>query len=363
MKSRIIAYYLPQFYPIPENDEWWGKGFTDWTSVKNARPLFPGHVQPKIPGALGYYDLRDKDTRIKQASLAAQYGIEGFCYWHYWFGNGRQILNEVFDEVLQTGKPDFPFCLGWANHTWYKNKFSYSGTKEVLIPQTYPGTEDYKNHFELVVKAFTDSRYLTLQNKPIFVVYRPWEIPGVQDFIQLWNEWSREYGFDGVYFIAYCFKLNEIEPLLQKGFSAVNIIRLYHFEDYLDKTQKALNWFNKNIFHKGKVIEYKKASLYFDGKEDEQPEVIPTIIPNWDHSPRSGRREHILINSDPTAFKFHVENVLNRVKSKDNPLVFVKSWNEWAEGNYLEPDQEYDMKKLETLSGVLKSYEGIEASE
>lgn len=355
MKPRIIAYYLPQFYPIPENDEWWGRGFTDWTTVKNAKPLFPGHSQPHKPGLLGYYDLRDKYIREEQAKLASTYGIEGFCYWHYWFGNGKRLLNEVFDEVLESGKPDFPFCLGWANHTWYKNKFSNLISTEILIKQSYPGMEDYRQHFELVIKAFKDKRYLTVDDKPIFVIYRPWEIPDVPHFIELWNRWSKESGFKGIYFVAYCFQLKDINPLLEKGFSAVNIIRLYHFENHFSISKKVKYWIDKHILNKGQIIDYKEASIFFDGLEDERKEVIPTLIPNWDHSPRSGRREHILIQSDPGSFKLHVERILNRVKSKENPLVFVKSWNEWAEGNYLEPDEEYGLGKLEALSSEIKS--------
>lgn len=356
MKPRIIAYYLPQFYPIPENDTWWGKGFTDWTTVRNANPLFPGHSQPRKPGILGYYDLRDRNIREQQAKLASEYGIEGFCYWHYWFGNGKRLLNEVFDEVLDTGRPDFPFCLGWANHTWYKNKFAHSSSREVLMEQTYPGTGDYRQHFELVLKAFKDKRYLTVDDKPIFVIYRPWEIPDVSHFIDLWNQWSIEGGLKGIYFVAYSFQLKEIDLLIKKGFSAVNIIRLYHFENHFPWPKKLKNGIDKRLRNRGQIMEYKEAAVFFDGPEDELPEVIPTIIPNWDHSPRSGRREHILINSVPLHFKFHVDRILNRVKSKANPLVFLKSWNEWAEGNYLEPDEEYRLEKLEALKSTFSVY-------
>jgi hypothetical protein len=363
LKPRIIAYYLPQFYPIPENEAWWGKGFTDWTTVKNAKPLFPGHRQPHKPGVLGYYDLRNIAVRDEQAKLASRYGVEGFCYWHYWFGNGKRILNEVFDEVLISGKPDFPFCLGWANHTWYKNKFADSASREVLIEQTYPGIEDYSQHFELVLKAFKDKRYLTVDGKPIFVIYRPWEIPDLDRFIRLWNQWSIENGLKGIYFIAYCFQLREIDALIKKGFSAVNIIRLYHFENYISLNRKLMSWLNKHVFNKGLIIDYKEAAHYFDGREDEREEVIPTIIPNWDHSPRSGRKEHILINSEPIFFYQHVERIINRVKSKANPLVFVKSWNEWAEGNYLEPDEEFGLERLEALTSILNQHNDFNTEE
>lgn len=157
-KARLIAFYLPQYYPTPENDDFWGKGFTEWTNVKKAKPLFPGHRQPVIPGELGYYNLRDPAVRLKQAELARNYGIEGFCYWHYWFGNGRRILHEVFDEVLKSGKPDFPFCLGWANDSW-SGKW-HGNPEKILMKQEYPGMADHEAHFYEVLAAFKDRRYI-----------------------------------------------------------------------------------------------------------------------------------------------------------------------------------------------------------
>ena len=166
---RILAFYLPQYHPIPENDKWYGKGFTEWTNVGKAKPLFRGHYQPQIPADLGYYDLRVPETREAQAELARQYGVEGFCYWHYWFGNGRRLLERPFNEVLSSGKPDFPFCLAWANHSWHG---IYNGlkTKEPVIAQTYNGIEDYKQHFYTVLSAFKDKRYITVDDKPLFLV-------------------------------------------------------------------------------------------------------------------------------------------------------------------------------------------------
>src|SRR3954463_14619973 len=159
MGIKPIAIHLPQFHPIPENDEWWGKGFTEWTNVTQARPLFPGHKQPHIPADLGFYDLRLEETRIAQAELAKTYGIEGFCYWHYWFGNGKRLLERPFNEVLDSGKPDLGFCLAWANAKWggvdYGDKYS-----RLLMDQLYPGPEDFTNHFNEVLPAFKDKRYM-----------------------------------------------------------------------------------------------------------------------------------------------------------------------------------------------------------
>lgn len=166
-KVRVIAFYLPQFHPTPENDKWWGKGFTEWTNVGKAKPLFKGHYQPKVPADLGYYDLRVPETRREQAELARQYGIEGFCYWHYWFGNGRQLLQRPFQEVLASGEPDFPFCLAWANHSWEDKQFNKEGGNKMLMEQLYPGDEDYIAHFNAVLPAFKDPRYIRVNGEAL----------------------------------------------------------------------------------------------------------------------------------------------------------------------------------------------------
>ena len=169
---RLIAYYLPQYHPIPENDKWWGKGFTEWTNVAKAKPLFKGHYQPRLPADLGFYDLRLAEVREKQAAMAREYGIYGFCYYHYWFGNNKQLLERPFNEVLTSGKPEFPFMLCWANQTWAGVWFG-NDKPDILIEQVYPGKEDYINHFNYLRKAFADPRYITIDGKPVFHVYMP----------------------------------------------------------------------------------------------------------------------------------------------------------------------------------------------
>ena len=175
MNPRIIAFYLPQFHPFKENDEWWGKGFTEWTNVGKAKPLFKGHNQPRVPTELGYYDLRLPIVREQQAEMAREAGVEAFCYWHYWFGNGKRLIADIFDEVLYSGKPDFPFCLGWANHSWYAKNWNADGTttNKLLIEQTYPGIEDEKMHFAFLLKAFKDKRYTKVNGCPLFYIFDP----------------------------------------------------------------------------------------------------------------------------------------------------------------------------------------------
>lgn len=174
---RLIAYYLPQYHPIPENDAWWGDGFTEWTNVRRAKPLFKGHQQPVQPGKLGYYDLRDPAAREAQAELARGAGIEGFCYWHYWFG-GKQLLERPFNEVLASGKPDFPFCLAWANASW--TGIWYGEPERILMEQTYPGVEDHIEHFNVLLPAFRDPRYLRVDSRPIFFVFQPANLDAAQ---------------------------------------------------------------------------------------------------------------------------------------------------------------------------------------
>ena len=179
-KPRVIALYLPQYYPFKENDEWWGKGFTEWTNVGKAKPLFKDHYQPKVPADLGYYDLRIPSVREQQAELAREAGIEGFCYWHYWFGNGKRLLADVFDEVLESGHPDFPFCLGWANHSWNSKCWKFDDSilvEKTLMEQTYPGEEDIQMHFKFLLKAFSDPRYIKVDGKPFFLIHDVEKLP------------------------------------------------------------------------------------------------------------------------------------------------------------------------------------------
>ena len=205
-EPKIIAFYLPQYHPTPHNDEWWGKGFTEWTNVAKAKPLFGGHYQPKIPADLGFYDLRLPEIREQQAELAREAGIDGFCYYEYWFGNGHEELELPFKEVLESGKPDFPFCLCWANESWYKKFWNNDGAvidKKILAKQTYPGDEDIRNHFFARLNAFRDSRYMKYEGKLIYVIYKPLEHPEVKHFIQVWQQLAKENGLPEFYFIAF----------------------------------------------------------------------------------------------------------------------------------------------------------------
>lgn len=353
MEARLIAYYLPQFYPFKENNEWWGPGFTEWTNVGKAVPLFKNHYQPRIPADLSYYDLRMPEIREMQATMAKQAGIEGFCYWHYWFGNGRRLLNRVFDEVVKDGKPDFPFCLGWANETW--SGVWHGLDKKILMQQEYPGKEDIEKHFYELLPAFLDRRYIQVNGKPIFQIYQPFKLPNQPQFIEQWNNLALKNGLNGIHFVGHTNRFEEYPELIALGFDAVNLVRLGDILRY--ERSFAQKVINKLLFDKSlKVFNYADALNYFVGEEEKNVNCYPTIIPNWDHSPRSGKRGYILHNSNPDLFRKHVKNVLNVIKDKDeeDKIVFVKSWNEWGEGNYLEPDLKFGKGYLNVLEELIK---------
>lgn len=343
---RIIAFYLPQFHPIPENDEWWGKGFTEWTNVGKAKPLFKGHYQPRIPADLGYYDLRVPEVREEQVTLAKEAGVEGFCYWHYWFGNGKQLIERPFNEVLDTGKPDFPFCLGWANHSWYAKTWDSNGNDKLLIEQLYNDCED---HFKYLLKAFNDSRYINFENKPLLIVFDAKSLP--IEYMNHLNEKAKDYGFNGICFIGISKNESEYDLLRQMGYS-------FFMPERISNVSTSKNIFIRRLYQLknlllGKPVNcftYKEAIPYFtndylDSKED----VIPMLIPQWDHSPRSAGKGLILHKSSPKLFKKHIEDVFSILKKKDQRFVFLKSWNEWAEGNYMEPDFKWGKQYLNVL--------------
>ncbi|WP_050009699.1 glycoside hydrolase family 99-like domain-containing protein [Flavobacterium sp. B17] len=228
-KARVIAFYLPQFHPVPENNEWWGPGFTEWHSVANAKPLYKGHHQPNIPADLGFYDLRVAETRKLQAEMAKEAGVEGFCYWHYWFGDGKRLLEKPINEVLASGEPDFPFCFGWANHNWYQKLWDPSGSGDkLLIEQKYLGREDYEEHFmTALLPAFKDKRYIQVDGKPLFVIYSIDNKEKIKEIIDVWRELALRNGLEGIYFVAVQ-RGETKEEVKSLGFDA-----MYRLQDYL----------------------------------------------------------------------------------------------------------------------------------
>jgi hypothetical protein len=355
---KVIAYYLPQYYPFKENNEWWGEGFTEWTNVGRAKQLFRGHDQPKVPKDLGYYDLRIPEVREMQVKLAIEAGVTGFCYWHYWFGNGKQLLNMPFKEVLNSGKPDFPFSLGWANESWKAKVWNINDTSQdkLLIEQLYPGIDDIEAHFYSILPALKDKRYIRIDDKPIFVIYKPLLLPNAKEFIEIWDKLANENNLsDGFFFIGHTVNIKEKSKILNLGFNAVNIVRTgeYRFNnDVIKKIPYKL--FKFKFFGRPLKLNYSFISKYFVQDYDKEEDLIPTIIPNWDHTPRSGKRGVVFHNSTPKLFKKHIVKVLEVIKNKKRKVAFLKSWNEWGEGNYMEPDLKNGKKYIKVLSEALK---------
>lgn len=364
MKARAIAFYLPQYHPIPENDLFWGKGFTEWTNVTKARSLFRGHIQPNLPKDLGFYDLRLAEVREQQANLAKEAGIEGFCYWHYWFGNGKQALEKIFDEVVSTGKPDFPFCLGWANESWTGKWHGLDN--EIIFEQKYLGEEDYIQHFNKLLPAFLDNRYIKVDGGNVFLIYRPNLIPDLKCFLKTWNHLAKKNNMKEFFFVSVNSKFDHSSYEEIKGvipahifdviYKSPKIFRKFWFSN---KKSAFLDYLENNglkLFNKKKPIscEYKDfsekwKSLNLDLK------TFPCAIPNWDNTPRSGSRGFVIQNPSPKLFGemvvSQVENLSNRPFNQR--LIFIKSWNEWAEGNHLEPNHQFGMSYISALKKAL----------
>lgn len=380
MKARVIAYYLPQFHPIPENDEAWGPGFTEWTNVAKAKPLFRGHYQPRIPADLGFYDLRLPEIREQQAQLARDAGIEGFCYYHYWMGEGRQLLQRPFNEVLASGKPDFPFCLAWANHEWTTKTWQNGGKTKMIAEMRYSGDEDYIAHFNYVLPAFCDHRYIMVDGKPLFSIYDPYHFADVSHFIELWRALAEKSGLPGIHFAAMTNNTSTIRrkadgtiervlPNLESSADVYDSILTLGFDSIISygKARGEMMYMGKywriakKYAHKHLPIlpalryDYPKIVRNFFAPEDARENIFPTILPQWDRTPRAGSSEGIYVNATPKYFQTHIEDALRIVANKqpEYRLLFLKSWNEWGEGNYVEPDLKYGHGFLEALQSTL----------
>lgn len=361
-KAKVIAYYLPQYYPTKENDEWWGKGFTEWTNVAKARPLFKGHVQPNIPADLGFYDLRLPEVRKQQAELAKEAGIDAFCYWHYWFGNGVQMLQKPLEEVVSLGEPDFPFCLGWANHPWRKKQWNKDISRldqTLLMDMKYPGEDDVVSHFYKMLPAFKDSRYYKIKKRLVFLIYVVKDIPYLEMFLSKWKDLAYSEGLPGFYFIGHV--NNEEEIKYAREFKFDHLVYENHFKVFessnnmINKTKTLFSYITKMPINKISYREFVDRIDYSQVKDND--DIFPTIYCNWDTSPRLGSAARIITNPDPKYLKLLTRKVLDIIdkKPEDEKVIFLKSWNEWAEGNYMEPDLRYGKQRIKALFEALNT--------
>ena len=377
-----IAIYLPQFHPIPENDEWWGKGFTEWRNVVKGKPRFKGHYQPHLPADLGFYDLRTPDIMEEQVKMAKEYGIYGFCFYHYWF-NGKRLLETPVDMLLESGKPDFPFMLCWANENWSRNWDG--GFDKVLIEQKY-SVQDFVEHANHLVKYFKDPRYIRINNKPVFAIYKD-DIPGdINEFISAFRKellkhnlevylcrFERDVGTNedqesaykvfnaGIEFQPLTKQFKKLLRLKNKRFRITN--KYLKPNNYIFHINKHLG-LNIRYFQKKKrdnVVDYKEMVDY-DLNNDFQKgyPIFPGVNPCWDNSARRvDNIATILSNSTPELFKFWTSNKIRKTNWEILPerFLFINAWNEWAEGNHLEPCLKWGKSYLESIKSALNELE------
>lgn len=334
---RLIAFYLPQYHPIPENDAWWGKGFTEWSNVARARPLFPSHYQPHIPADLGFYDLRLPEAREAQAGLAREHGIYGFCYHHYWF-SGKRLLEYPFDQVLASGKPDFPFCLCWANEPWARTWDGRDG--DTLMGQTYSEDDDLR-HIRWLANALRDPRYIRVGDKPLLLIYRANRLPEPKRTSTVWREEARQLGLGELF-------LGRVESFPDERGDP----RAIGFDAAIEFQPDGANLGPRladPVYRDHEVYDYGSFMERQLHKPDPPYTRFPCVMPGWDNSPRRPGFARIFDRSTPAAYEKWLCGAIRKAErlAPSEKIVFVNAWNEWGEGDHLEPDLVYGRKYLE----------------
>ncbi|UCV29291.1 glycosyltransferase WbsX family protein [Ferribacterium limneticum] len=336
---RLVAFFLPQFHPIAENDLWWGKGFTEWTNVTKASPLFDGHYQPHLPTDLGFYDLRVRETRSEQIRLAKEYGIDGFCYHYYWF-SGTRLLSQPLDDMLADPESDFPFCLCWANENWTRR---WDGAEhQILMSQRYLPDDDI-NFIHEISPYLADHRYIRVDGAPLLIVYFPQQLPRPTETTRRWREYCEKSGIGKIHLCAALTHGNQNYRDLgfDSGveFPPHNVpVKSVHEQIRLHKP------FSGRIFHYHEV-----AKTYLERKY-EAPNVFRGVFPSWDNTARTSNRATMVLNGTPSNYEYWLASAIKRTQ-EDHPegerLIFINAWNEWAEGCHLEPDRKYGRQFLE----------------
>ncbi|MFT5251349.1 MAG: hypothetical protein ACI87N_000327 [Flavobacteriales bacterium] len=370
-KIKFLAYYLPQYHPIPENDKFWGKGFTEWTNVAKAKPLFKGHYQPILPADLGFYDLRVPKVQEEQSKMALEYGVDGFIYYQYWFGNGKMLLEMPAEAMLVNKNITIPFCFCWANETW-RGIWHGLNNQEVIMEQTYNGESDYVNYFNYLLPFFKDERYIKVDNMPMFHIYRLDHIPDLDVFFETFKQLAKKNGFEGIHYIT-TGSVNSKNVTDNKnvygvvGTDVFNQIRyqqetFFRRESFLSdlelKVKLKIGGYTDVIERRNKpfVLDYLKGVLSLNVEFPHQ-KYIQCVFPNWDNSARSGMKSLIFNNATPQGWFIHMSKAIEQLKKNEkNPqMIILKSWNEWAEGNYLEPDKKYGLEWLKMIKKVKES--------
>lgn len=339
VNPRLIAFFLTQFHPIPENDAWWGRGFTEWTNVTKAKPLFEGHYQPHLPTDFGFYDLRVRATRHDQIQLAKQFGVDGFCYHYYWF-SGTRLLNQPLDDMLADPESDMPFCLCWANENWTRR---WDGAEhEMLIAQRYLPDDDL-NFIKSIVPFFSDPRYIRLEGVPFLIVYRPQHIPDARKTVAIWRDYCRSVGIGEIHLCAALTHGNE--DYSQFGFDSGVEFPPHN----MTCPNEAVRVPFAEPF-RGHVMEYQAVAQSSLDREYRHRNVFRSVFPSWDNTARTGNRGVIVLGGTPANYECWLTQALGRT-TEDFPnqerFVFINAWNEWAEGCHLEPDRKFQRQFLE----------------
>lgn len=371
---KAIAFYLPQFHSIPENDRAWGKGFTEWTNMKKAKPLFNGHNQPRIPLHNNYYNLLDTDVQIWQAELAMKYGVYGFCYYHYWFKNGKKLLEKPLENMLQDKRIKIPFCISWANENWSKRWDG--GNHELIAEQDYGSKEDWEKHFLYLYDFFKDERYITLNGKPILLIYKPGEIPCLTEMLDYFNSLAKEKGLKGIcymiqnptYYFGYDFEWGQFDYLVNfEPFFTYDYMRLgptktklkhmvYRTAKHMGFQKYLLALLKKKRTNGDVQLETWDYDVFWKNIIERKTEkkMISGAFVDWDNTPRKANGK-VFVGVSPEKFGKYISCLVNKIKAnKQTPIVFINAWNEWCEGAYLEPDERNQYQNLEELNKALK---------
>ena len=354
---RPIAFYLPQFHQIPENDEWWGKGFTEWTNVRKARPLFNGHYQPHVPHPdIGYYDLSDVNVMKKQAAIAKKYGIYGFCFYYYYFKNGKRLLETPIDNWLAHPEIDLPFCFCWANENW--TRAWDGGDREVLMPQDY-GLDNMERMVRGMIPAFKDERYIKVDGKPMLLVYRPEIIPEIRAAVESWRRIARENGIPDVYVVMVQNFSSESPHVF--GMDAAVEFACIHATQYIHADERSSftgKFKRSNLSARYRYIrKYHRMLL-----PDKEYPRYKCVCPNWDNTSRCGKNANYIIDGFPDKFRLFLDEAfsltLSDARLAKNGFVFINAWNEWGEGAHLEPDEKYGYANLEQVAAAVGRFLG-----
>ncbi len=360
---KIIAFYLPQFYVNPQNDEWWGEGFTEWTNTKKAEPLFYGHYQPRIPLHHKYYDLNTDEAKLEQVKLAKEYGIYGFSYYHYWFKDGQQMLEKPAEQMLKNKEIDLPFCFCWANEAWSRR---WDGSEqEILMEQDYGTQEDWEKHFYYLLPFFKDERYIKIDEKFLFVIYRPELISCLKPMLNLWQQLAKQNGIAPLVFSYQHPHFHQMKNKEDELFTYAIETQPGLATTYLDKYNLLFD--NPYIFFhalKRKLCIAKKEPLIFDydkvwkiilRKKPLSAKSVPCAFTDWDNSARRGIKSIIFKGAAPKKFEYYMTKLIKKTKEEyHKELLFINAWNEWAEGAYLEPDERYDHAYLQAVKNALE---------